>query len=384
VNRFATSADVASTRLALADGGTGLVGDAVGRCRGGARFVFDPFTAYAAGLVANPNVLVAGAIGTGKSTLVKMLLARALARGARAVVLDPKGEYAPLAAATGGDVVDFTPGAGRGLSPFTGDSTTDGAVAESVLAAVLERPLSEEERFALATALETGDPSGPLRGAFESLRSHLAGRDPSPERSLALALRRSLEGDLAGIVEGAAGGTARSSLVVLDLSSVWGTERFALSALVAMAAARSIVDDAARAGYLVIDEAWAVLADDATSRWLQGSWKLARARATSHVLVLHRWSDAHSAAPAGSARRARVTGLLRDCDSALIMRQDHGELATLRESIGLGELEAATVVALGRGELLARYGRHRSLVRITPSESDLALIDTDAAMRAAR
>jgi polynucleotide 5'-kinase involved in rRNA processing len=45
--------------------------------------VFDPFDAYAAGLVSNPNVIVAGSIGAGKSTIVKMLCDRALCRGRR-------------------------------------------------------------------------------------------------------------------------------------------------------------------------------------------------------------------------------------------------------------------------------------------------------------
>jgi type IV secretory pathway VirB4 component len=383
VRRYATSADVASARLALADGGTGLSGEPIGRCAGGAAFVFDPFAAYAAGLVANPNVLVAGSIGTGKSTAVKMLLARALARGARAVVLDPKGEYSPLAAHCAGEVVAFGPGAGHGLSPFRGEGAADAAVAESIVSTVLERPLSEEERFALAGATEGDGDEGPLRRALERLRGQLVSREPSPERSIALALRRVCEGDLAGVCDGDGTRRETASLVVLDLSSVWGTDRFALSALVAIATARAIVDDPGRAGYLVIDEAWAVLADDATSKWLQGSWKLARTRATSHVLVLHRWSDAMSAAPAGSARRARVLGLLRDCDSALVMRQDHGELVTLREALGLSDAEGSALVGLGRGECLARFGRHRSLVRLAPNATDLALTDTDEAMRAA-
>jgi type IV secretory pathway VirB4 component len=314
-----------------------------------------------------------------------MMLMRAWRSGARAVVIDPKGEYREVAASCAGTVVDFSEDSSAWLSPFVGESTRDHVTAESLVAAVLERALSEEERFVLDAewaALSERDRDRPLRAMAESLAASPRSRRPSPTRSVALALRRLVDGDLAGIVDSPAPPPPLGDVVVLDLSRTWGTDRFALCALAATAAARRIVDDPVRAGYLVIDEAWAVLAHGGTARWLQGSWKLARARATSHVLVLHRWSDAFASADDGSAQRARVLGLLRDCDTSFLLRQDHGELALLREAIALSEMEASRVTGLERGVALARYGRHRSIVRFEPDEDDRAVIDTDAAMRA--
>jgi len=385
VRRWATSAEIAASRMLLADGGSGLDGGALGRCVRGGSFAYDPFAAYGAGLVTSPNMLVAGSIGTGKSTVVKMLAARGLARGARVAVLDPKGEYAELAARHGGEVVDFSAGSSHAMSPFVGEAALDVPTAESVLAVVLERPLSEEERFVLAeqfAALRASGRLRPLRAMAESLAVHRADRSAAPERTLALALRRLVDGDLAGIVDAESREVSRAPVVVCDLSSVWGSDRFALCALAATAAARRCVDDPEVAGYLVIDEAWALLSEASTARWLQGSFKLARARATSHVLVLHRWSDAFASAPMGSALRTRVVGLLRDCDSSFILRQDHGELAVLAESIGLNDREAGLLTELPRGVALVRYGPHRSILRVEPTPDDLAVIDTDAAMRA--
>jgi hypothetical protein len=42
----------------------------------GGAFVFDPFRAYANGLVTNPNMAIFGSPGQGKSALVKTLLSR--------------------------------------------------------------------------------------------------------------------------------------------------------------------------------------------------------------------------------------------------------------------------------------------------------------------
>src|SRR4029078_494476 len=79
----------------------------------GGLFCFDPWALYAAGELTNPNVLLAGVIGQGKSALAKSLAVRSITAG-RAVYVpgDPKGEWAPVAEAMGGTVVRL----GTGLS----------------------------------------------------------------------------------------------------------------------------------------------------------------------------------------------------------------------------------------------------------------------------
>ena len=52
---------------------------------------------YRQGVVTNPNMVVFGQIGRGKSSLVKTYLWRQAVFGRHAWVVDPKGEYGPLA-----------------------------------------------------------------------------------------------------------------------------------------------------------------------------------------------------------------------------------------------------------------------------------------------
>ena len=78
----------------------------IGRDLFGSAFCFDPFLAYAAGIVRSPNMVVLGQLGHGKSSLVKSFAWRQLVFGRQVWALDPKGEYAPLAAAVG--VAPFT------------------------------------------------------------------------------------------------------------------------------------------------------------------------------------------------------------------------------------------------------------------------------------
>lgn len=386
VTRWLTSTQLGALRVPFHDAGTGLTGRPFGRCQRGGAFCYDPFAAYRAGLVSSPNVLVTGAIGVGKSTVVKMLVTRGLENGYGSVILDPKGEYGALATQYGGRLVQLGPGGTSWCHPFSGDRREDLALVETIVAASIARALADDERFAIESAWDAANAGAsprPVRALFEQFSGHLTNVQPSPQRTVAFSLRRFVDGDLGGLFDGPGDpDPLDGDLVVLDLSSAWQAESMALVGLAAMAVARRSLARRQSPGYLVVDEAWAVLAEPRVAHWLHGSWKLARARATSHVLVLHRWSDAFATADEGTAQRTKVLGILRDCDTAVLMRQDAGERALLNDVLGLHPLEQSYVVSLPRGVGLVRYGPHRSIVRFEPDEHDARVIDTDQAMRA--
>jgi type IV secretory pathway VirB4 component len=72
----------------MAAGGLGGRGVFIGRDSGGGAFCFDPWVLYGQGALDDPNVIVLGKLGQGKSALVKTLLWRMLLFGRRAFVLD--------------------------------------------------------------------------------------------------------------------------------------------------------------------------------------------------------------------------------------------------------------------------------------------------------
>jgi hypothetical protein len=373
VTRYAASPEAARFHLARHDAGTGLSGPPLGRLARGRDFVFDPFAAYGAGLVGDPNMLVTGAIGSGKSTLVKMLVARSVRSGRPAVVIDPKGEYGELAAAVGGR--RLVPGEDvHWPRPFVGDRGADAELAIAALGATMGRDLLLAERVGVERA--AAHPEGPLVG----LREAIAASADLRHGDLALALERLAHGELGPLFLSTHRASDTAPLTVLDLSQLWSRGDAALVGLAAMAVARSALRPV-RQGLLVLDEAWALLSDPRVARWLRGSLKLSRTVGISHVLVLHRWSDALGTASEGSAHRASVTGLLRDCGTSVLFRQDAHELSTLDDVLGLTAAERSPLASLPRGIALARYGTARSLVEILPTADDLNVIDTDQRMR---
>ncbi len=380
---WATSGDLTSLRLPSHDAGTGLHGEPLGYALRGGRFVFDPFDAYDAAMVSNPNMIVAGSIGVGKSTMVKMLLERALVRGRKVVVIDPKGEYGALARAHG--VRPVVLGRDGWCDPFSSDDREACEFVRVLVATAQGAPLGAEQHYALSELfkdLSSPRPTRLLRALYDAVESSISTPVASVTRGLALTLYRFIHGDLAGLFDGDGEPMAfRGDLVVLDLSAQWSTHSLSIAALSAVGAAQQVVGGAESLGYLVLDEAWALLGDDHALRWLQGSWKLARSRGLSHVLVLHRWSDVGAAGDEGSAQRARALGLLRECETSWLFRQPADEAVVIASALGLHAREHQYLVAAPKGVALVRYGVHRSIVRFMPDARDRDFIDTDVAMR---
>ena len=383
----------------LGDGGGPRGGVVVGTCALGGVFRFDPFDAYAEGLVTNPNVLVAGQVGRGKSALVKCLLARAVVAGRRCVVVDPKGEYAPFATAMGSTPVALEPGGRVRLNPLAGarGDPARPALLAALVAAGLERRLAPAERAALEVALGAADDAGDeaslpavLEHLFAPSRASAVALGTSVDalaaegRTAALELHRLVKGELRGMFDGptSPGVDLDGDVVVLDVSGAVRTG----AVPVVLSCAAAALDASRRAArsartILVLDEAWSLLANEGAARWLQAGFKLARSRGVAHVLVLHRLSDLAAAGPTGSVTAAIAAGLLRDVETAVLFAQPAAEADALGALLGLTAAERHVVARLPRGAALWRVGSARSVVRHAVAPAEVALVDTDAAMR---
>jgi hypothetical protein len=383
----ATTRHLCAAYPLVSEAGLGHQGVLVGRDVLGGSFVYDPFALYQQGVVTNPNMVVFGQIGRGKSSLVKSYLWRQAVFGRHAWVVDPKGEYGPLAEAWGVKPVALRPGGTVRLNPLDTEEEPsdidsepgDGAqrrraeLSASLAVACLGRELLPRERAAIDAALieATGRAAvaqlpaptlpyvvdallDPGIDAAQGLRTSRAvlmedGRD------VALELRRLVHGDLRGMFDGptTAGLRLDGPLVVLDLAAVYHSP--ALGVLMACAAAW--LQSAVRSHHrnriiLVVDEAWAILCNLGVARWLQTSWKLSRAHGVANVAVLHRLSDLRSVGTEGSEQVRLAEGLLSDSETRVVYAQSPGEVAHAGELLGLTDTEAELVTQLRRGMAL--------------------------------
>jgi len=378
----------------------------IGRDLFGGAFVHDPFELYRSGVLTNPNLLVLGQIGRGKSALVKTYLYRHAAFGRRVVVFDPKGEYASFARALGAEPIALSPGGATVLNPL---GVTSGAARGAatlrrarlgalggVAAASVRRELRPHEHAALELALDAASgrhrvPTIPLvvealLWPDEAAARSLAERAEALRedgREVAFELRRLVSGELGGMfdAETTKDVDLAGAVIVLDLSAVYRSDALGL----VMACARGAIElslaesDGAQT-ILVMDEAWAILGNHGAAGFLRASFKLARAFGVANLAVVHRVSDLHGSGDAGSAARAVAEGLLADCETVVCYAQSASELDATRRALGLGEEEARLVGGLRRGVALWRVGSRSFLVEHHLAPGERRLVDTDAAL----
>ncbi len=391
----------------ISEGGLGGRGAYIGQDIFGGAFCYDPWELYGKAL-SGPNMLIIGQIGFGKSSLVKSYVWRQLVFGRRAVMLDPKGENGPLCAAVGVEPLKLEPGGSIRLNPLdtkVGDPnrppeqmTQDQmGVLSAVISASLLRPLGPEERAACRVALETatamqgGEPT--LPGVVEALLrpteqgARRLATTPSElaaaSRQVALELQRLCEGDLRGMFDGPTSGEIdlSSPLVSFDLTAVYQSE--ALGILMVCAAAwlqRALSRPEPTKRILVLDEAWVCLRNVAIARWLQASYKLARAYGVQNIAVVHRLSDLTAAGDSGSEQVQLARGLLSDSETRVIYYQAPGDVAAARELLGFSDSEAEIIPTLRRGQALWKVGTRSFLVQHRYGPSEKKIIDTDARM----
>jgi hypothetical protein len=173
-----------------------------------------------------------------------------------------------------------------------------------------------------------------------------------------------------------------ASLVVLDLSAVFHSS--ALEVLMTCATAwmhAALAREGHPQGSLVVvDEAWAILANLAVARWLQASWKLSRAWGIANVAILHRLSDLTAAGAAGSEQVGLAGGLLSDSETRVIYAQSPGEVAGAKSLLDLNDTEAELIPHLKRGVAMWKVGSRSFLVQHLLGPGEHALVDTDGAL----
>jgi hypothetical protein len=407
------------------------LGIAIGPSPTGGTFTWDPWSLYQAGQLTNPNVLILGDVGSGKSALAKTLVWRGLEFGRGAHIIDPKGEYSALASAVGVDPVALRPGGGVVLNPLDPGAAgrllvpTDLfhrnlATLRALLEATLGRGCRQLEMVVVSAALARvsglelrGAPDGhasvDAHGQTATLPmladalvdppadvAHRINMDPArvveESREVALALARLVDdhGDLAGMFAGhtTIDADALGDLTVVDIADVYRSHRTALPLVMICTAAwlQLACAISPRGRFQVNDEAWALLSDEASARWMQTNQKLARQLSLSVVNVMHRLSDTAAAGDAGSATRSLAEGVIADSGTCVIYRQKPSEQPLLRQTLQLNEIQSHLATQLGRGRALWVVGgetRKVALVDLTLSSTERMLADTDTAMFAA-
>lgn len=408
----ATSAHTSSLYPWSIQGSLGHQGMLIGRdvLAADSPFFFDPFAAYEQGWVTNPNMFTCGAPGFRKSTLVKTTLLRmhAIYGNRRYIaVMDPKGEYAPLASAMGMPHVALRPGGTVRLNPLDGGASSESvdrqirmvtALIDTASRSTADGRLGTSERTAIRAAVRVArsQPDATLRDVVKLLRhptelsAQAAQMDAARLRDEADRVTQVAEelltGPLAGMFDGPS--TVRLSMddpgVVIDLSAVFDDEEVLPLVMLAATGWLTELREASAGGknwMQVLDECWAILAHESSAKYLQKSWKLGRNVGLANWLIAHKISDLAAQSDDGMATSKIADGLLADTATKITLHQEPDSLNDAALRLGLNEYERHTVGQLVKGRAHWRVADHTAVVQHVLAPSELALVDTDSAMR---
>jgi type IV secretory pathway VirB4 component len=386
-----------------APGGLGGRGMFVGRDSSGGAFCFDPWVLYEEGLLDDPNAIVIGKLGQGKSSLVKTLLWRMLLFGRRAFVLDVKREYGPLCEAVGVKPVSLRPGGGVRLNPLAARPEEHAQIdlLRAIATTAIGEPVTQVEAGALREALRTvrghdQEPTLPeiARLMFDPPAEMAARLRTTPQllatesRRAALALQDLCEGPLKGIFDGPTtpGLDLDAKLLVLDLHAVRDSPAVGILMACASAWMSALLARTAEVpgrGRLinVADESWKIVQHTGLGEWFQSNFKLARQFGVMNLVVLHKLGDLQAAGDSGS-RAARIAeGLIADASTRIVYHQDESQIELTRRLLGLSSTEARLLTRLSSGQALWRVGSRSFVVQHCRSRMEARLTNTDNGMR---
>lgn len=406
-----TSATLSGHYPFLAEAGLGASGVFIGQdLYSGGSFVYDPWELYRQGVITAPNMILAGIVGSGKSSLAKSLYTRSLPFGRRVYVPgDPKGEHTPVARAVGGRAIVLGHGLTTRLNPldegYRPQGLSDAEWAQQVASrrrdligalaeTVLDRRLTPVEHTAIDIALIDAVRSAEVpilpmvvdRILAPNAADDEGGRLTEDGRLLGHALRRLVAGDLGGLFDGPSTERFDPTLPMLSLDLSRVAENSALLAVLMTCSSAwmesALQDPHGGRRLLVYDEAWRLMSYPSLLARMDAQWRLARHYGIANLLIFHKLTDLENVGDQGSRMRALASSLLANAESRIVYRQESDQLGTTAKILGLTDTERSLLPGLGIGQGLWKIKERSFVVQHQLHPAELELFDTTQRMNA--
>ena len=169
--------------------------------------------------------------------------------------------------------------------------------------------------------------------------------------------------------------------IVVDLSAVLQSPAFSSILVCAGAWLAQVVARKDRQRIIVVDECWKAIRDAGFVAWGEETQKLSRGYGVQFVTIVQRISDLASQADDGTATAKRAQGFVTEAETKVTFNLSGGEARASRDVMDWTESETQLVPRLPRGRALWRVGEHGAIVQTILSPRDMAMCDSNQAMR---
>jgi type IV secretory pathway VirB4 component len=331
----------------------------------------------------NPNVLVVGGSGSGKSYFTKLMLSRYVMRGVHVSIIDPSGEYTNIVRALGGESIELSSRSNSMINPLDllGYDLDEKLLSLADLFEIIFGKMSPEQKSALMdAAIETYKRFGITVDMTKTAKKKRI-KQPTLgdlyKTMLELKIDKSMLSAIKPYVEGALSFLNCHTKLKLDANPISFNLRDLPKAArpLVMHIILDYIYSRMRTSLgkkmLVVDEAWSLLRHARTRGdvpFLLEIVKTSRKFNLSLTLLVQEINDLIKS-DAGEA-------ILANTSCKFFFRQDSAVIKPLAERLGLNLHERRLLLSAGVGEGLLIADEERIPIRVIASQAEHKLITT--------
>lgn len=336
----------------------------------------------------NANMVVLASSGSGKSYFVKLETLRSLMLGTEVIIIDPEKEYVNLAAAVGGNYLNFSTDSPIKINPFDlskvyGESENELGQKILSLTAFLKLVLGElsaQESAVLDRSINTtyrqkgitqdpktqdGTIAPPL---MEDLYKVLVGMEEAVAASLALRLERFIKGSLAGIFSAPSNVNLDNQLTVFSVRDLPDQLR-PLAMHLILDYVWTKIRSSLKRRILVVDEAWYLMKYPDSAAFLVEMVKRARKYYLGVTTISQDVEDFLSI--------DRGKQVISNSAIQVLLKQAPASIENIGSTFNLSQGEKRLLMAAGIGRGLFFAGNTHVAMRVVASEEEHQLITTN-------
>lgn len=349
----------------------------------GSLIIFDRFS------LENYNTVVFSTSGAGKSYLVKLEALRSLIFGTEIIIIDPEHEYKSICEVVGGNFIDFSIQSPAKINPFDLSGVAiegENELGQKLLSlhtlfklilggtspmeeAILDRALLETYRIkGITTDPETQRSNEPP--VLEDLYKVLLGAEENEAKSMAERLEKYIKGSLAGIFDIQSTVKLDNKMTVFSTKNLEETLRPVAFFIILDFIWTRIKKDLKKR-VLIIEEAWYLLQNEDSARFIYGIAK----RARKYYLGLTTISQDVDDFLASEYGRA----VIQNSSIRILLKQHSAAIDRVAETFYLSEGEKRFLLAADKGEGLFFAGSNHVAIKVLASEEEHKLVTTNPA-----
>lgn len=318
----------------------------------------------------NANSITFAQSGSGKSYASKVEILRQLMQGTKVIIIDPEREYAALSKSLGGSYIKLSTKSKQKLNPFDLATSQNTSQAEhiqdlSAVIGLMSDGLSAREKAALDKATMVIYKKMKKTPLLEDLYEQL---QKQGQFKLSERLEKYISGSLAEVFNAPTNINLNNRLVVFDIKDLPDSLRQIMMLIVSNFVKNQVMLQPSRR-LLVIDEAWMMLENEESARFIAGLVRRARKYYLGVSIISQQAND--------FLKNDYGRAIASQSALRILMRQDTTTIKNVVSEFSLSDYEQQFLLGCERGEALIIADQNHVALSVVASQLEHPLITTN-------